>query len=691
LQSEGFNWTGRDFDLGKEVALYTIELLKQRIDGKRIPIIKSLVEFLKKKVPDKSFNITKGTIGGLLHVPGFFSRIGFDARITTWKSKTPEVALKELNEIREKIKNLINYNEVPQQKLLKTSSESIEFVIPEPSPKRPFIKIGDNRIIGHGQIQRKSVYHFFKKWTDSKDETFFIILKFYNHNKEKVFSDKVKVMIKKFKNYGIAAILLLRYIKNLIQNGLCNYSDFNPGNILQFSKLRDEKGFLLKIKKKVIENNSKETIILDEGEEEELEDLEDLKNITQNDVHVDEADFPIKYLIDDLKSNDIYVPEFQRHFVWNIPIASRLVESVLLGFPIPPIYLSEDSENKRQIIDGQQRLFSLQRFYDNLYSLKLGSKNRLTRKKYKGLPKNLQRVFKNYPLKVVTLKKSSNSAIKYEMFERLNRGSVKLNEQEIRNCIYRGKYMDSIKKMANYSDFINAVNYEKFKTRMQMEDIVTRFGALLHNNYKISFKGSMKNFLQKEMESHLSPSDDFINEFEIAFKKCAYLSFSIFGGNAFQRYIVSKDKTSAKWDKKPNKSLFEAIMYCFAQYDKNRIMHYKDQIYEAVLSLMTNNFRFNDLISHHTNNKDRYLERMEIMENLFHSIITTPKQPRCFSYEIKKDLYNKNDICTICGQQIIDIRDAAVDHIKEYWKGGLTIPENARLVHRWCNLKRSEN
>lgn len=70
----------------------------------------------------------------------------------------------------------------------------------------------------------------------------------------------------------------------------------------------------------------------------------------------------------------IYIPDFQRHFVWNIPTYSKLVESVLLGFPIPPVYLSEDEEGRRQIIDGQQRLFSLQKYYDNNYPLKLGKK-----------------------------------------------------------------------------------------------------------------------------------------------------------------------------------------------------------------------------------------------------------------------------------------------------------------------------
>jgi uncharacterized protein with PIN domain len=67
------------------------------------------------------------------------------------------------------------------------------------------------------------------------------------------------------------------------------------------------------------------------------------------------------------------------------------------------------------------------------------------------------------------------------------------------------------------------------------------------------------------------------------------------------------------------------------------------------------------------------------------------KQPRCFSMELKKELFNKDETCSLCNQQIRSIDDGAIDHIQQYWKGGQTIPENARLVHRYCNMSRSRN
>lgn len=432
------------------------------------------------------------------------------------------------------------------------------------------------------------------------------------------------------------------------------------------------------------QNSNIESIDLEEMEDtSELEGLDDFKVLAMP------SDPEISSLIKQLKKGRIYIPDYQRKFVWKRPKSSKLVESVLLGFPIPPIYLSQDPDGRRQVIDGQQRLVSLQMFYDGEFKLQLDKKNKWNKKLFNGLKEEDQEEFINRPLRVITLLKDSHPKVKYEMFERLNRGSVSLNDQEIRNCVYRGDYLDSIKRMAKYPDFVNAVNYNPFIIRMQLEDLITRFGALIHHNYELAYKGSAKIFLQKEMESHQNPDDDFIRDFENEFKKCANLAFSVFGKHAFKRYIISKDGNSAKWDTKPNKALFEAIMYGFAKYNKNQIMNHKDQIYEGLVMLMTLDEKFNDLISHHTNAKDRFLERMEIWNNELDKIVTTPRQPRCFSYKIKKDLYEKKDICNLCSQQIIDIKDAAVDHQEPYWRGGLTIPENAQLAHRWCNLKKS--
>ena len=67
------------------------------------------------------------------------------------------------------------------------------------------------------------------------------------------------------------------------------------------------------------------------------------------------------------------------------------------------------------------------------------------------------------------------------------------------------------------------------------------------------------------------------------------------------------------------------------------------------------------------------------------------KEPRCFSYQLKQELFKENATCNICNQKIQEIDDSAIDHIEQYWRGGKTVPENARLTHRFCNCSRPRN
>jgi len=76
---------------------------------------------------------------------------------------------------------------------------------------------------------------------------------------------------------------------------------------------------------------------------------------------------------------------------------------------------------------------------------------------------------------------------------------------------------------------------------------------------------------------------------------------------------------------------------------------------------------------------------MQLVEDI---LSNCEKQPRCFSNKMKRELFEKNPICAICGNGIHHIDDAAVDHIEQYWRGGKTDPENARLTHRYCNSAR---
>jgi len=130
-------------------------------------------------------------------------------------------------------------------------------------------------------------------------------------------------------------------------------------------------------------------------------------------------------------------------------------------------------------------------------------------------------------------------------------------------------------------------------------------------------------------------------------------------------------------------------MFGFSRYEKSQIVSKADIIKEELLWLMTHNDEFIDAILFHTDQKEKVERRFKIWLSSLEEIVGIPKkEPRAFSWHYKKQLWENNPVCAICGNAINLVDDAEIDHIKHYWRGGKTIPSNARLVHRYCNRKR---
>lgn len=394
----------------------------------------------------------------------------------------------------------------------------------------------------------------------------------------------------------------------------------------------------------------------------------------------------------------ILQPTFQRDFVWDTPKSSRLIESALLDIPIPTIYLAEEDNGKELVIDGQQRLTSFFSFIDGSFPdgrpFKLSGLKKfesLVGKSFAQLPERLQDQISCYQVRTITIKKESSKDLKFEIFERLNTASVGLNDQELRNCIYRGKYNDLLIRMAYNADFQKLLGFLEPHKRMKDVEYVLRFAAFYHSSY-LTYKSSMRSFLNREMEQYREIGDSDAKELENAFKQAVSSARSIFGDYAFRRFYTGNTKNpNGHWEKKKgfNTALFDVLMFSFTLTEKRKIYPKIDLIREALFHLMTSDREFVEAISSHTNNPRRLKSRFGKWVKVFDEIIDSPIEiKRCFSRKIKEELYKKSSECTICGQKIVDIDDAHVDHIIQYWKGGETIPENARLTHRFCNQSR---
>ena len=203
-----------------------------------------------------------------------------------------------------------------------------------------------------------------------------------------------------------------------------------------------------KLLRREIPKNKEKDII--EFEDEETEVQLNIP-IEQRRVYSDQSDRSIQELYNRFLEGDLILqPDFQRYYVWDDKKASLLVESVLLEVPLPIFYLAEESKGKYTVIDGQQRLVSLFRFLSpmklgnqEIDQLKLKGLEVLTShigNYYKDLPVDLKKNFSNSTVRVIGIRAESHPDVKFEIFERLNTGAVKLNDQELRNCVYRGRY-----------------------------------------------------------------------------------------------------------------------------------------------------------------------------------------------------------------------------------------------------------
>lgn len=439
-----------------------------------------------------------------------------------------------------------------------------------------------------------------------------------------------------------------------------------------------------------------------EFEDEETE--EQLTNIPveQRRVYSDKSDRSIQELYSRYVEGDLILqPDFQRYYVWDDKKASLLIESVLLEVPLPIFYLAEESKGKFTVIDGQQRLVSLFRF---LSPMKLGNQE-ISQLKLRGfeiltnligcyfkeLPPELRKKFTQSTVRVIEIRAESHPDVKFEIFERLNTGAVKLNDQELRNCIYRGRYNIFLKELAEDKDFLGLIGLKAPHPRMVERELLLRFIAF-HNNTYLKYNPPMKQFLNKEMQKNRNLNGEEEKKIRTVFKNAVELSKVVFGKNAFKRFVpgTSNSKPNGQWEKKKvNRALLDLIMVGFGSYEKNQIVPKSDMIREEFLHLMTADQSFMDSVLFTTDKREKINYRFKRWSQSLEEIVGLPRtETRNFSSELKEKLWKSNKTCKICGQRIHELDDAEVDHIEHYWRGGKTIPSNARLVHRFCNRSR---
>lgn len=300
------------------------------------------------------------------------------------------------------------------------------------------------------------------------------------------------------------------------------------------------------------------------GENQDLSANDDLYNITSWG-----ADMTLMDIIMSYQNNDIVKPELQRKYVWDRKEASRFIESILLGLPVPSVFLANSIDYQKLIVDGYQRIMTIVDFYNgiwsgdgrpfNLYNSEIINK-RWRNRTYKELSPEDQRRYRMYTIHAIIFEQKqprSDSGL-YQIFERINTSGKSLNPQEIRNCVYQGKMNTLLFELNKYEAWRTLFGDPKEDSRMRDIEVILRFFTLSEPTIIFSSAKSitLKKELNEYMGGHVDGDDDFFLEKKRVFFQCIDFILDKIGNDAF--YNLRNDFSSVR--KKFYPTIFDSLM-----------------------------------------------------------------------------------------------------------------------------------
>lgn len=344
------------------------------------------------------------------------------------------------------------------------------------------------------------------------------------------------------------------------------------------------------------------TIEVEPEKEEEKEDL-DYPNLT---IKIDKDQYSIYEMKRKYDKGKICMdPSFQRNFVWGIKQMSELVESVIIGIPLPLIYLAESQNGSLVVVDGRQRMTTFIKFLNNEFKLKgLRILKELNGCSFTDLEKE-ERFSKyaadieDFQLVVQIIKYPTPDKVRFDIFDRVNRGGTPLNKQEMRNALYQGKSTALLKELSEDAPFKMATGNSISPKHMKDRYIILR--ALCFSLYQekklidaegyiIDYKSDIEDFLGRGMEFLNAQSDGAIEKLKVEFNRNMRHIYLVLGEDAFR--IPGPDDR-----RRPiSMTLFEALYYLFQNF-KTVTDEDKKKLSRCVRELLRDDIFLNSLQS----------------------------------------------------------------------------------------------
>lgn len=339
-------------------------------------------------------------------------------------------------------------------------------------------------------------------------------------------------------------------------------------------------------------------------------------------------------------------PEYQRRLSWTIAQKSRLIESLLLNIPVPPVFLFEGDLAQYEVMDGQQRLNAIKEFLSGEFRLSsLSTLTPLAGKTYAQLPPRVRRGLDRATVQAIVLLLESDSAIaqhgspskvdiRHYIFERLNTGGKRLNAQEIRNAVFAGRLNEAVIKLSRNRTFTDIWGippytesdpndyYENpkrqanslYRTMLDCQ-IVLRFFAFCESK---RIRGSVRSILDSYMRDNRRLSEDQVEQLSDRFKTCIETAHTLFEGNAFR---LTPERSPRN---RPSVALYDAVMVAiFRLWDqRHNILANAEEVREKIYELVAAQAE-TGMFTGQANTSKSISERISLVEDAIKSRIFT--------------------------------------------------------------------
>jgi hypothetical protein len=335
----------------------------------------------------------------------------------------------------------------------------------------------------------------------------------------------------------------------------------------------------------------------------------------------------LRNLIDRLRNDEIDMnTDFQRHAeLWDSSKMSRLIESILIRFPLPAFYFDATNDNKWLIVDGLQRLSAIRKFViekDEKKRLHLVDLEYLG-DKFKGevydkLPREYQRRIDECPITLFQIMPGTPDEVKYSVFRRINTGGLVLNSQEIRNALAKPQVREFLQNLADDENLRRTMGDQS--KRMLDQELVLRFISFFTQDYEKSPK-NIAEFMDECMESLKTRSESTLKELEKAFRRSMSLSFRIFGDDAFEKRTGEENERG----KRKNTTLFEVWTVSLARTNEkqaDQLIKKRKVVVEKLQALIKPDAAFYRAITYATQKREhvriRYDAVLKIINEVAH-------------------------------------------------------------------------